>query len=118
MRVKAMDREDEDDPVVYKEIVTETMLHCADTGRELDRERDVDHAFNFGSENNMRSKVRFSAAEMQTLRMFGQEPSIRILGFKPIQELLFQENVKHSYFIYPCDLVGSTDLLHAEESAD
>lgn len=106
VRVKAMEREDEDDPIVYKEIITETSLHCADTGKELDKERDVDHAFSFGPENNLRSQVRFSKAEMQKLRTFGQEPGIRILGFKPYRELHFHENIKHSYFIYPSDLVS------------
>ncbi|PWN37744.1 Ku DNA-binding complex, Ku70 subunit [Meira miltonrushii] len=103
VRVKAMDREDEDDPIVYKEVVTETALTCVDTGKELDKDRDVDIAFNFGSENNMRSKVRFSPGEMRKLRSFGQLPSIRIIGFKPRSELHFYENVKHAYFIYPSD---------------
>lgn len=103
VKVKAMEREDEDDPIVYKEVVTETALTCADTGRELDKDRDVDVAFSFGSENNMRAKVRFSQAELRKLRMFGQLPSIRILGFKPASELHFYENIKHAYFIYPSD---------------
>lgn len=101
-----MDREDEDDPIVYKEIVTETSLACADTGRELDKDKDVDHAYSFGNENNLRSLVRFSKAEMQKLRSFGQEPGIRVLGFKPICELNFYENTKHAYFLYPSDLVS------------
>lgn len=106
-----MEREDEDDPIVYKEIITETSLACADTGRELDKDKDVDHAYVFGSENNLRSLVRFSKAEMQKLRSFGQEPGIRILGFKPIRELHFYENIKHAYFIYPSDLVSFLDRL-------
>jgi ATP-dependent DNA helicase 2 subunit 1 len=108
VRVMAMEREDEDDPIVYKEIITETTLNCADTGRELDKDRDVDYAFAFGSENNLRSKVRFSQMEMQKLRTFGQEPSIKIIGFKPFRELHFHENLKHAYFIYPFDLVSGS----------
>ncbi|UZJ54617.1 hypothetical protein CBS101457_003937 [Exobasidium rhododendri] len=104
VRVMAMEREDEDDPIVYKEVITETTLNCADTGRELDKDRDVEHAFTFGTENNLRSKVRFSQHEMQKLRTFGQEPSIKIMGFKPLRELHFHENIKHAYFIYPSDL--------------
>lgn len=111
VRVMAMDREDEDDPIIYKEVITETTLNCADTGRELDKDRDVDHAFTFGSENNLRSKVRFSKAEMQKLRTFGQEPSIKIMGFKPYKELHFHENVKHAYFIYPFDLVSVRGMI-------
>lgn len=105
-----MDREDEDDPVVYKEIVTQTSLQCADTGRPLDKDTDVDRAFAFGNENSIRSQVRFSNIEMQKLRCFGQEPGIRILGFKPYKELHFHENIKHSYFIYPSDTVSAVQL--------
>lgn len=106
VRVKAMEREDEDDPITYKEVVTETTLACTDTGRELDKDRDIDVAFSFGSDSSMRSKVRFTQGELRKLRSFGQVPSIRILGFKPDTELLFYENVKHAYFIYPSDAVS------------
>lgn len=149
VKVKAVPGEDEDDPVVYKEIITDTSLACVvsrrlprgrfdcsyaftcfdkDTGRELDKDRDIDVAFSFGGDASLRSKVRFSPNEMKALRMFGQKPSesertnvpimmtdtkrsllsgIKILGFKPITELRFYENVKHSYFIYPSDDVSA-----------
>lgn len=101
-----MPREDEDDPIIYKEVTTETELRCADTGRLLNPQTDIETAINFGTESTARSKVRFSPAELKRLRTFGQKPGIRVLGFKPRSHLLFYENVKHSYFIYPSDIVS------------
>jgi len=49
----------------------------------------------------VKNKVFFSMAQMRSLRTFDIEPSIKLLGFKDKDELRFEDNVKHSYFIYP-----------------
>ena len=38
---------------------------------------------------------------MRSLRTFDLEPSIKLLGFKDRSELVFEDNVRHSLFIYP-----------------
>ena len=64
----------------------------------------VQKAFKFGGEH-----VLFTPEELKQIRNFG-EPILRILGFKPIKQLQFWENMRPSYFIYPSDaaVTGST----------
>ncbi len=38
---------------------------------------------------------------MRSLRTLDLEPSIKLLGFKDRSELAFEDNVRHSFFIYP-----------------
>jgi hypothetical protein len=37
---------------------------------------------------------------------------LKLLGFKERTELAFEDNVKHSIFIYPNELVGNQNDLH------
>ncbi|KAJ7598810.1 SPOC like C-terminal domain-containing protein [Mycena floridula] len=46
----------------------------------------------------------FTAEEVRSFRAVGLEPSIKLLGFKNEGELLFEDNVKHSLFIYPDEM--------------
>ncbi|KAJ4466240.1 SPOC like C-terminal domain-containing protein [Lentinula aciculospora] len=43
----------------------------------------------------------YTADEMRTFRTLGLEPGLKLLGFKPRNTLKFEDNVKHSLFIYP-----------------
>lgn len=38
-------------------------------------------------------------------------PGIKLLGFKDLSELEFEDNIKHSYFIYPDEMVGWHDAI-------
>ena len=42
-----------------------------------------------------------TAEEIRSLRSLGLEPGIKLLGFKDRSELVFEDNVRHSFFIYP-----------------
>lgn len=46
----------------------------------------------------------YTADEIRSFRTLDIEPSIRLLGFKDRTELAFEDNVKHSVFIYPDEL--------------
>ncbi|KAF7302176.1 SAP domain-containing protein [Mycena indigotica] len=46
----------------------------------------------------------YNAEEIRSFRTLGLEPSIKLLGFKDLSELKFEDNVKHSLFIYPDEL--------------
>ncbi|KAI6126231.1 SPOC like C-terminal domain-containing protein [Pisolithus croceorrhizus] len=46
----------------------------------------------------------YTAEEVQSFRTLGLEPGIKLLGFKDKKELAFEDNVKHSIFIYPDEL--------------
>ncbi|EGN99327.1 hypothetical protein SERLA73DRAFT_168812 [Serpula lacrymans var. lacrymans S7.3] len=46
----------------------------------------------------------FDADEVRSFRTLNLDPVIKLLGFKDKQELAFEDNVKHSYFIYPDEL--------------
>ncbi|KAJ3759185.1 SPOC like C-terminal domain-containing protein [Lentinula raphanica] len=43
----------------------------------------------------------YNAEEMRSFRTLGLEPGLKLLGFKPRDTLKFEDNVKHSLFIYP-----------------
>ncbi|PWN39348.1 SPOC domain-like protein [Ceraceosorus guamensis] len=91
-------------PMSYLEIDVRTEQWCKDTGRTLNPS-EIETAFSFGTDSSLRSKVRFSPAEVKRLRTFGQKPGIEILGFKPNTEdsLSYRDNIKISYFLYPFD---------------
>ncbi|KAF7294246.1 SAP domain-containing protein [Mycena chlorophos] len=46
----------------------------------------------------------YTAEEIRSFRTLELEPGIRLLGFKDRSELKFEDNVKHSLFIYPDEL--------------
>ncbi|KAG1736302.1 SPOC like C-terminal domain-containing protein [Suillus lakei] len=46
----------------------------------------------------------YTADEISSFRTLDLEPSIKLLGFKDRTELAFEDNVKHSVFIYPDEL--------------
>ena len=47
-------------------------------------------------------KVEFTGEEMERIKTFG-EPSLVLLGFKPLHRLKVYHNVRSSYFVYPDD---------------
>ncbi|KAJ7098685.1 SPOC like C-terminal domain-containing protein [Mycena belliarum] len=49
----------------------------------------------------------YTADEIRSFRTLGLEPSLKLLGFKDRSELLFEDNIKHSLFIYPDELTYS-----------
>ncbi|KAG1735345.1 SPOC like C-terminal domain-containing protein [Suillus paluster] len=46
----------------------------------------------------------YTADEIKSFRTLDLEPGIKLLGFKKRKELAFEDNVKHSVFIYPDEL--------------
>ncbi|KIM39192.1 hypothetical protein M413DRAFT_447154 [Hebeloma cylindrosporum] len=50
------------------------------------------------------SRPFYTAEEIRSFRTLGLEPGIRLLGFKDRSELRFEDNVKHSQFIYPDEM--------------
>jgi Ku70/Ku80 beta-barrel domain len=46
-------------------------------------------------------QVFYTADEVRSLRTLDLEPGIKLLGFKDRSELAFEDNVRHSFFIYP-----------------
>ncbi|KAG1822093.1 SPOC like C-terminal domain-containing protein [Suillus variegatus] len=46
----------------------------------------------------------YTADEIKSFRTLDLEPGIKLLGFKDRTELAFEDNVKHSVFIYPDEL--------------
>ncbi|KAI0763322.1 ku70-like protein [Trametes elegans] len=53
------------------------------------------------------SRVFYTADEVRSFRTLGLEPGIKLLGFKDRSELAFEDNVKHSVFIYPDEMTYS-----------
>ncbi|KAI0648675.1 ku70-like protein [Trametes meyenii] len=53
------------------------------------------------------SRVFYTADEVRSFRTLGLEPGIKLLGFKKRSELSFEDNVKHSVFVYPDEMAYS-----------
>ncbi|KAK7043879.1 ATP-dependent DNA helicase II subunit 1 [Paramarasmius palmivorus] len=49
----------------------------------------------------------YTPDEVRSFRNLGMEPIIKLLGFKDHSELAFEDNVKHSVFIYPDEMAYS-----------
>ncbi|KAF5379661.1 hypothetical protein D9615_005809 [Tricholomella constricta] len=49
----------------------------------------------------------YTAEDIRSFRTLGLEPGIKLLGFKDRNELAFEDNIKHSQFIYPDELAYS-----------
>ncbi|KZP10481.1 Ku DNA-binding complex, Ku70 subunit [Athelia psychrophila] len=50
------------------------------------------------------SRPYFTAEDVRDFRTLGLEPGIRLLGFKDASELRFEDQVKHSLFLYPDEM--------------
>ncbi|KAF8224427.1 Ku DNA-binding complex, Ku70 subunit [Tricholoma matsutake] len=46
----------------------------------------------------------YTAEDVASFRTLGLEPGIKLLGFKDQKELAFEDNIKHSMFIYPDEM--------------
>ncbi|KAJ7637214.1 SPOC like C-terminal domain-containing protein [Mycena rosella] len=46
----------------------------------------------------------YTAEDIRSFRTLGREPGLKLLGFKDRSELLFEDNIKHSQFIYPDEM--------------
>ncbi|KAJ7167691.1 SPOC like C-terminal domain-containing protein [Mycena filopes] len=46
----------------------------------------------------------YTAEDIRAFRTLGREPGVKLLGFKDRSELLFEDNIKHSQFIYPDEM--------------
>ncbi|KAH9917274.1 ku70-like protein [Fomitopsis serialis] len=53
------------------------------------------------------SRVFYTADELRSFRTLGLDPIIKLLGFKNRSSLVFEDNVKHSLFIYPDEMTYS-----------
>ncbi|KAG4304798.1 hypothetical protein PORY_001851 [Pneumocystis oryctolagi] len=80
-------------PLIVK---TKMNYVCQETSSILKNE-DTKMAYDFGGE-----KILFSKEQMNALHFY-EDPIIRILGFKSLDQLYFWENVLPSYFLYPID---------------
>ncbi|KAF8071492.1 SPOC like C-terminal domain-containing protein [Lyophyllum atratum] len=49
----------------------------------------------------------YTAEDIRSFRTMGLEPGIKLLGFKDRDQLVFEDNIKHSQFIYPDELAYS-----------
>ncbi|WWC91681.1 uncharacterized protein L201_006627 [Kwoniella dendrophila CBS 6074] len=57
-----------------------------------------------------RTRLQFTSDEVAEFKSMGMKPQIKIIGFQSPDHLAIEENLKHSYFIYPNenDYTGST----------
>ncbi|EEH17728.1 ATP-dependent DNA helicase II subunit 1 [Paracoccidioides brasiliensis Pb03] len=79
-----------------------------DSAREVEK-WEIRKSYKFGGE-----QISFTLDEQASLRNFG-DPTIRIIGFKPISSLPIWASMKHPTFIYPSEegYVGSTRVFSA-----
>ncbi|OJD21567.1 ATP-dependent DNA helicase II subunit 1 [Blastomyces percursus] len=94
-----------EEPQIAKGITTQV---ADDSAREVEK-WEIRKAYKFGGE-----QISFTQEEQAALRNFG-EPTIRIIGFKPLSSLPIWASMKHPTFIYPSEegYVGSTRVFSA-----
>ncbi|EGR31314.1 ku p70 DNA helicase, putative [Ichthyophthirius multifiliis] len=81
---------------------------CSETGQIL-YPNQISQCIILGGE-----KVRISSKDVQKMKHF-QEPSMTLIGFKPLSQLKVYHNYRPSYFVYPDDfqVKGSSQFFHA-----
>ncbi|OAX79709.1 ATP-dependent DNA helicase II subunit 1 [Emergomyces africanus] len=94
-----------EEPQIVKGLTTQM---ADDSAREVEK-WEIRKAYKFGGE-----QISFTQEEQAALRNFG-EPTIRIIGFKPLSALPIWASMKHPTFIYPSEegYVGSTRVFSA-----
>jgi ATP-dependent DNA helicase 2 subunit 1 len=55
-------------------------------------------------------QVFYTAEEVKAFRTLGLGPGLKLLGFKKRKELRFEDNVKHSLFLFPNEAVCSMSV--------
>lgn len=83
-------------------------LIADDTARTVEKP-EIRKAYKFGGET-----ISFTEDELAKIKSFG-DPVLRIIGFKPLDQLPLWANLKPSTFLYPSeeDYVGSTRVFSA-----
>ncbi|KAH9030825.1 SPOC like C-terminal domain-containing protein [Lactarius hengduanensis] len=69
-------------------------------GATVEDEDTEEHGFGTRSVGAGR-RVFYTGDEVRSLRTLDLEPGLKLLGFKDRSELAFEDNVRHSIFIYP-----------------
>ncbi|KAL7418434.1 ATP-dependent DNA helicase II subunit 1 [Cryptotrichosporon argae] len=62
-----------------------------------------------------KTRLQFTDSQIKEFRSMGQPTQIKILGFQSAKNLAVEDNIKHSYFIYPDEstFTGSTRTFSA-----
>lgn len=88
----------------------------ADSTAVVDKQNIVNY-FPIGNEKELKSfrRVIFTNDEVEKIRTLGLDTGLILLGFRPKNELLWKDHVKHSYYIYPNEdeFLGSTRAFSA-----
>ncbi|KAH9964727.1 ku70-like protein [Lactifluus volemus] len=82
------------------EVDKNSVLFGMTLGATAEDEDTQEHGFGTRSVNPGR-RVFYTADEVRSFRTLDLEPGIKLLGFKDRSELAFEDNVRHSSFIYP-----------------
>ncbi|KAJ3325142.1 X-ray repair cross-complementing protein 6 [Boothiomyces sp. JEL0866] len=81
-------------PVDNTDIETKTSLFCATTAKELSAD-DICYYYEFGGE-----KPVFTKEEIKNIKSVGP-PGLKLLGFRPIEDIKDKFNIKPSIFMVP-----------------
>ncbi|GJE85629.1 Ku DNA-binding complex, Ku70 subunit [Phanerochaete sordida] len=93
-----------------KEVPKDALLSGMGLGEAAQGKKTQDHIDEEGGVTRVTaagSKTFYTADEIRSFRTLGLEPQIKLLGFKDPDTLAFEDNVKHSYFIYPDEMAYS-----------
>jgi len=58
----------------------------------------------------VKNRIFFTADEVKSFRTLDLQPGLKLLGFKDKPELAFEDNIKHSIFIYPNEMAYSGSI--------
>ncbi|KAF8520514.1 Ku DNA-binding complex Ku70 subunit [Gautieria morchelliformis] len=100
------------DPEYQKEYDKSQMLFGMTLGSMAEDSKEDDDE---PAPSGVRSRVFFTADDVKSFRTLDLQPGLKLLGFKDSIELAFEDNIKHSVFLYPDEVAysGSTRTFSA-----
>ncbi|KAI0636286.1 ku70-like protein [Trametes polyzona] len=99
--------QDRDTEADKAEILYGTALGAASAEADGDDGQDASASDVGTRQVQLGSRVFYTADEVRSFRTLGLEPGIKLLGFKDRSDLAFEDNVRHSIFVYPDEMAYS-----------
>ncbi|KIJ51081.1 hypothetical protein M422DRAFT_158695 [Sphaerobolus stellatus SS14] len=96
------------DPEYQKEYDKNQILYGMTVGAM--GEEPVEGEEEVAKSTGVKNRVFFTADDVKSFRTLDLPPGLRLLGFKDRTELAFEDNIKHSTFIYPDEVAYSGSI--------
>ncbi|KAL0063987.1 ATP-dependent DNA helicase II subunit 1 [Marasmius tenuissimus] len=110
VKTKQVD-EDREAEVTKTEMVYGMGLGVPSGGKGGDEDEEEDDSLAATRTVETGKRPFYTTEEVRNFRTLGMNPVIKLLGFKDRSELAFEDNIKHSVFIYPDEMVRKHEII-------